>query len=101
MKKKRICLTIPEADGQRLDEVATELGVNRTRALRLLITSWKPWELEDVRQQINRLNNLTVLLTSIISGYVKDAQGNETYYRLKNEAEKTLKTYKETGKLLI
>jgi hypothetical protein len=99
MKQKRVCLTLSESDGKRLGKIAEELNPNKTSAMRLLILSWKGSQTEELKQQLTRLTNLVILLTSILSGFVKDFRGNDIFYRIKNEADKNLKAYKETGKL--
>ncbi len=99
MKQKRVCLTLSESDGKRLGEIADELKQNKTSTMRLLIFSWKGSQSEELKQQVTRLTNLVILLTSILSGFIKDFRGNDIFYRIKNEADKNLKAYKESGKL--
>jgi hypothetical protein len=99
MKQKRVCLTLSESDGKKLEEIADELKQNKTSAMRLLILSWKGSQTEELKQQVTRLTNLVILLTSILSGFIKDFRGNDIFYWIKNEADKNLKAYKESGKL--
>lgn len=101
MKQKRVYLTLSESDGKRLGEIAEELKQNKTSAMRLLIFSWKGSQAEELKQQVTRLTNLVILLTSILSGFIKDFRGNDIFYRIKNEADKNLKAYKESGKLAM
>jgi hypothetical protein len=101
MKTKRSSLTLSASDGQRLEEIANELKISKTAAMRLLISSWKNSQTEEIKLQLNRLTNLVYLSTVLLSGFVKDFRGNEIYYRLKNEADKNLKSFKDTGKLSI
>jgi len=101
MKKKRICLTLSESDGIKLDEIASELKQTRTAAMRVVIAAWKSQQVEELKQQVSRLNNLVVVFTVLLSGFIKETKGSDVFFRLKNEADQALKTYKETGKLTI
>jgi len=101
MRQKRVCITLSEHYGKKLDEIAKELNLNRTAALRLLIASWRADQVEDLKPQINRLTNLAIILTSLVSGLIKDLKGNEAFYRLKNDADKSLKAFKESGKFTM
>jgi hypothetical protein len=101
MKQKRICLTLSESVGIRLSEIAEELKQNKTSAMRLLIFSWKGSQSEEMKQQVTRLTNLVILLTSILSGFIKEFRGNDVFYRIKGEADRNLKAFKETGKLTM
>jgi len=101
MKKRRVSITISEEFGRKLDEIAGEIHLTRTATLRVLIFSWKGTYNEDLKNQINRSTNLLVVLTSLVSGLIKESKGNDVFYQLKNEADKSLRSFKESGKLTM
>ncbi len=100
MARKRISITLNEQDGKKIDAIAAELGLDRTKTVRLLISTWAPWRIDEVKQQLGRQSNLIIYLAYLVAEYIKRAAGSDVFYQLNRAANERLRSYKHDGRFL-